>query len=289
MDTFKIAHLSDPHFAQVSYGIHQFFSKRWLGNWNLILFRKKRNRTEHILHLAKTIEALNVDSVFITGDFSTTSLEDEFLLAQSFIRSFSVPVYVLPGNHDVYTRKAEKGKIFYDFFQNEEMRKKRIFKKHIKTGWWIIGLDCARANPLFSSNGFFFPELEEALELMLSEIPLSDNVIILNHFPLFNSGRRRHDLIHAERLQAILKKYFQVKIYLHGHDHHPYVIDRTHEGFPLVVNSGSCSHIPNGTFFLIEMEPTGCLIERLFFKKDGEEFSWIIDEQKHYAFKPSKI
>lgn len=41
MTLLRCAHLSDLHFSEPTWSPSQFFSKRWLGNLNLLLARKK--------------------------------------------------------------------------------------------------------------------------------------------------------------------------------------------------------------------------------------------------------
>ena len=78
-NSLRIAHLSDPHFSKITYSPRQFLSKRWMGNLNLLLFRNQAYQTQYLWHLPELVESLEVESVFITGDFSSTSLNEEFL------------------------------------------------------------------------------------------------------------------------------------------------------------------------------------------------------------------
>lgn len=281
--TLRIAHLSDPHFSHITLNPSQFLSKRWMGNLNLILFRRKSYQTKHLGYLPQLTENLDIDQVIITGDFTSTSLDSEFQTAQDFVHSFSQPTLTLPGNHDVYTKKSEREKRYYKYFPSKDLEEYRIEKVHLKGNWWWVGLDCARANSLLKSNGCYFPQMHDPLFKMLSEIPRDQNVIIGNHFPLFPSGRESHDTERGEWLAALLKQFPNVKLYLHGHDHEPYIIDRRSEGYPLTLNAGSCAHQPDGTFYVIELSDTSAVVERLLFTQTPTgDFSWVIDLQKHY-------
>ncbi|MCH9608878.1 MAG: 3',5'-cyclic adenosine monophosphate phosphodiesterase CpdA [Chlamydiales bacterium] len=282
--SLRIAHLSDPHFSCVSFSPSQFLSKRWLGNLNLILFRSKAYQTTHLQKLPELLTKLDVEFVMITGDFTQTSLDEEFQKGASFAHSFKEEVYTLPGNHDMYTKRSEKEQTYYNYFPSKALQTTRVEKKLLKEGWWLVGLDCARANSLLLSNGVFTPEMDAVLDQTLRSIPATDRVIIANHFPLFPSGRASHDTERGEALQEVLKKYPNVVLYLHGHDHEPYIIDHQNEGHPLVLNAGSCAHQPDGTFYLIELERESCLVERLLFTKKNDELFWSIDLQKHYEF-----
>lgn len=292
MENLRIAHLSDPHFSKISYQLDQFLCKRWLGNLNLMLFRKQAYQTAHLWHLPELMENLKVERVFITGDFSSTSLDSEFEEGKKFVTAFkerNLPVYVVPGNHDCYTRESERLRRYHDFFYSQDLKEKRVESVFLGKGWWYIGLDCAVPAPLFCAYGYFSEESEKNLIEALTQIPKTDRVIMANHFPLFPVGRPRpkHDLRRAQNLQKILKDFPNVKLYLHGHDHSYYIADRQKEGLPLVLNSGSCAHKPDGTFYLIDLTENDCFIERLLFRKEREEFSWMIDWQRHYVIKKS--
>ena len=285
--SLRIAHISDPHFSHISYDLKQFLTKRWLGNTNLFLFRSKAYQTKHLNHIPELLEKLKVDAVFITGDFSTTSYDKEFTKAQAFVAEFqkrNLPVYCLPGNHDCYTKEAEASRIFYRYFPSEGLENHRVEKHKLGNGWWWIGLDCAVATSLIQSHGHFFQQTEEALEKALQQIPSGEQVIMGNHFPLFGAGRPRHDLARGDQLKKIIKRYPQIKLYLHGHDHTRYIIEKREEKIPLVLNSGSCAQQPKGTFYILDLEEINCLVQRYFFKQENGSFSWVVDWQKQFIF-----
>lgn len=287
-NSLRIVHLSDPHFSKITFHPSQFLSKRWMGNLNLLLFRNQAYQTKHLWHLPELFDSLEVEKVFITGDFSSTSLDAEFLEGQKFVQAFAdvgLPTFTVPGNHDCYTSEAQKDKTYYSYFPSPDLKEKKVVCVSLGKKWWYIGLDCAVAAPLFCAYGLFTEEMERHVEEALSKIPENEHVIIGNHFPLYPHNRPKHDLKRAQSLQTLLKRYPQVKLYIHGHDHKYYLVDKQDEGLPLVLNSGSCAHKPDGTFYLIDLFETECLIERLLFRKKREEFSWVIDWQKHFSWK----
>jgi len=287
MSKIKIAHLSDPHFASITYNLNQFLSKRWLGNTNLICFRNKTYQTDHLTHIPNLLSSLGVDAVCITGDFTTTSLDAEYERARAFVDQFkelNLKTFVLPGNHDVYTRESERSARFHHYFPSS-LEKNRIEVQNIAERWWYIGLDCALATGLVFSNGKFFDQMQIDLEKAIASIPPNEFIIIANHFPLFSAVNWRHGLVGAKKLTQILKRHANIKLYLHGHDHVPYIVDKVDEGFPLVLNSGSVAHLPKGSFYMLELSDTGCLVEHLTLNKDDEGSNWSIDKQQRYAFR----
>jgi len=258
----RILHLSDPHFSQVCFHPRQFLSKQWLGNLNLALFRRGRYQTSHLEELPELATQLKVEFVMLTGDMSSTSQPIELEMARDFVHLFQQPVLTLPGNHDAYTRTAEQTQIYYHYFPSKDMQALRIEKRSLQKGWWWVGLDCARANNVLKSNGAFYAHMDEPLHDILRNIPQQDSVIIGNHFPLYTRGRPLHDTARAKALQTILRTYPQVKLYLHGHDHAPYMIDRQDEGFPLVLNAGTIAYLPGGTFYLLDLNKQECRLTR---------------------------
>jgi len=273
MIDLTLAHLSDLHFGHITSSLTQFLSKRWIGNLNLFLFRKRAYATGHLLLLPSLLKTLKVEGICITGDLTSTSLDEEFALARGLINQFSSPCFVIPGNHDCYTKESERTQVFYDFFPSQRgvldicLRDDKVLCTKIKEGWWWIGLDCAVATPPFNAYGVFTADMEGKLENILRSLPERDGVIIGNHFPLFSSTRPSHELKNGERLRTLLKRWPSVKMYLHGHDHKPYLIDRRKEGFPLVLNSGCSAVADNGSFYLIEIKDSQLHLDHYFYRE----------------------
>src|SRR5262245_998312 len=115
---FRIAHISDLHFSKLTWNPSQLFSKRWLGNVNLLLARKHAFDAEGLTTLLPLFIDRKVDAVIVSGDLSSTSHEKEFLLAQEFLdvlQKEGFKVFTIPGSHDHYTKSAYREKLFYEF------------------------------------------------------------------------------------------------------------------------------------------------------------------------------
>jgi 3',5'-cyclic AMP phosphodiesterase CpdA len=264
--SLRIAHFSDPHFAKATFHPRQFLSKRWIGNFNALFFRSAFYDTEQLLQLPSFFASMHVEATMCTGDFTTTSQVAEFEQAAQFLHQFETPPYIVPGNHDCYTKEDEREQPFYRCFHLE---KKQVTVKKIAPGFWWIGLDCAVATPPFNAYGEFTKPMQAQLEAALSTIARTDCVIMANHFPLFPHNKPKHDLKGVELLQQTLKKYPKVQLYLHGHDHVHYEIDGHKEGLPLVFNSGSCARKKRGGFSLFDLTQTHCVHHRYEFEKVG--------------------
>jgi 3',5'-cyclic AMP phosphodiesterase CpdA len=276
---FRFAHISDLHFSKLQWGPSQFFSKRWLGNLNVCLVRKTVHDPEGLTTLFPLFHERRVDAVLITGDLSSTSHPDEFALAKQFIeglREEKFQVFTLPGNHDHYTKAAYRNKVFYDFFPSryEEgaeftLKDEGITTTYLGKHWWLCALDTALATSLISSQGFFSNELEAKLESTLKKIPTGDSVMLLNHFPFFSNESSRKALLRKEALRALLERFPQVKLFLHGHTHRHCIADLRASSLPIVLDSGSTSHKKGGSWNLIEISSQGCSVEA--FKNSTEE------------------
>ena len=249
----NIAHLSDLHFSKITLNPSQFFSKQWLGNLNLLLFRGKRVGSKHLPRLLSVLKDFKIKLVIITGDLTSTSHPEEFKLAKNFIdelKASGMEVIVIPGNHDHYTRKAYKKKVFYDFFPEylhpEEdniipasLKEHGITIKPLNHNWYLVALDTALATSLISSRGLFSKTLEKRLRRVLSIIPKDKNVILANHFPFFNQESPRKILVRREALLKTLQDFPSVKIYLHGHTHRSSLVDLRENKLPIILDCGS--------------------------------------------------
>lgn len=292
----KIAHISDLHLWKVTFSFSQFLSKRWLGNMNLIFFRKKRFSKEQVFLLPDLFERLKINYVIVTGDISSTSLDDEFIFGKIIfdeLKKRGIKSLFLPGNHDCYTKKAQKQKTFYKYFNNE-LGKSKIEKKYnlkedgieahrVDGKWWVLGIDCALATHLVSSRGLFSEEVEKKLLEILELIPKDNNIILANHFPFRMANSPRKALKRANVLKKILISHPNIKLFLHGHTHHHNIFDLRKKGQPIVLDSGSAAHNLVGKWNLLELDSTSCKVKVFdWIKKEG---SWHKTEEKNYNLK----
>lgn len=281
MSTLKIAHLSDLHFSSPSFHPSYLLTKRALGIVSLLLFRSQLIHSSHLDSLPSLCTKLGVEHLCITGDFSSLSLDTEFAKAKAFVDSFSQPVHLIPGNHDCYVKSVEKERRFYHFFPSTPLKTTRVEKKSLGKGWWWVGIDAAFATLPFCARGYFTKAIHKELRDILESLPKDENVIIANHFPLYPTSHPLRDLQGAEALQTLLKNYPSVKIYLHGHEHTPYLREARSQGLPLVCNSGSTSH--HGTFYLLTLSPDSCLAERIVYHPSS---GWNSLEEKKLLYHP---
>ncbi|HEU64298.1 MAG TPA: hypothetical protein ENH96_02775 [Chlamydiae bacterium] len=256
-----IAHLSDLHFSNIS--IFPLSLKRFIGTTNLLITRKRSYIDTHLFKLPDLLKSLNVNNIFITGDLSSTSLKKEFEKAKKFIDSFdeNMKFFIIPGNHDTYTRQANKQSYFQNILKSNNIidsKQKKIHLFDLSKKWVYIGLDTTLVTPLFSATGLFSTEMEKDLIDILEKIPKDKNIIISNHFPLFHKAPKRKLLKRRDDLLKVIKKYPNIKLYLHGHTHKPSITKE--DNLPYMICSGCSSHKKNASFSILKIEDDKCNI-----------------------------
>lgn len=259
----KLAHISDLHFSRFSPSPSQFFSKRWLGNLNLLLNRGKEYINERPFSLIPYFKKEGITHVIISGDLTTTSSKQEYRIAEKFVSALKkegIKVFLIPGNHDHYTKKADRTKVFYRSFPSPEessfsLSRHGVAAVSLTEGWHLVLMDTSFASKLTSSNGFFSPVVEENLKNLLKKIDPKESILLVNHFPFFQHDKPHRRLIRGEKLRSILSMHRNVQLYLHGHTHRRTIADLRPNKLPLILDSGSTGH-REGSWNLMELDAT---------------------------------
>ncbi|MCB1106908.1 MAG: YkgJ family cysteine cluster protein [Chlamydiia bacterium] len=257
----RIAHISDLHFSRFSLDPTQLFSKRWLGNLNLLFNRSKDYLNARPFSLIPTFKKKGITHVIISGDLTTTSSHAEYQIAKRFVKELEemgIKVFSIPGNHDHYTKKADRTKRFYHYFPQKgggdfQLSQHGVSSCPLFFGWHLVLLDTTCATPLTSSNGYFSPIIEENLKKLIETIPQNEQILLVNHFPFFDHDLPRRRLIRGEKLHALISHYPNVQIYLHGHTHRHTIADLRPNDLPLILNSGSTGH-KKGSWNQLDLE-----------------------------------
>ncbi|WP_348663214.1 metallophosphoesterase family protein [Chlamydia vaughanii] len=276
----RLIHISDVHFCVFPKNPLTCLNKRFKGALRQVF----GGVTFQSLTIAKRFPSLarelQADSICITGDFSLTALDAEFVLAKKFVDDLSQTssVYVLPGNHDVYTQRSLTQQTFYRYFSNVQLQNEQISFNKLMDHWWLVLLDCSCLNGWFSANGMIKSSQISVLENFILSLPPQENIVIANHYPLLPSSEPAHDLINNVLLQHTLKKYPNVRLYLHGHNHQAAVYNCKDHAPNLILNSGSVSLPSNARFHIIDLYPRGyhvytAAITNLLSTKDPLEIS----------------
>lgn len=282
MSLFRFAHISDLHFSHLSFNPLQIFSKRWVGNLNLFLNRKKKFDSAQPYALIPLFQTLKLDAILITGDLTTTAHPKEFAKAKNYVealRSAGLEALLIPGNHDHYTKRAYKRLDFYQVFNDcalcADLKEQKLAKQNLSNSWSLIALDCSCATSLFSSHGVFSEEIEQRLETLCSTLASTEKVILINHFPFFEVEKGK-SLQRSEQLLALIQRYPQIKLYLHGHTHRHIIADLRNSALPIVLDSGCTAYKSGATWNLIDITEQGCDITAYTEINPGHEvhFGW---------------
>lgn len=286
---FKIAHISDLHFSKIHFGLSQFFSKQFIGNLNLIFNRCRTYKNDRPFSLVNTFKQHGITHVFITGDLSTTSIKDEFLIAQKLIAEFQkekMLVLTIPGNHDAYTKASYKKKLFYQYFEDLHapslgfnLKEHKVSGYSLGNKWWVVKLDTTYPAPFYHSTGKYTHEQDEYLRALLTCIPEDENILMMNHFPCFHHEHPKRVMYGASLLRATLSLYPNIKLYLHGHTHRHSIADLRGNHLPIILDSGSAAHTYRGSWNLLEIYPSHCVIQMY---TPDDQLLW--NEQKTFSY-----
>ncbi len=223
----RIAHASDIHWLQIP-PLGRLAGKRMLGGLNLLLGRGRhfdrqvqRGLVQHLIDLAP-------DVVVLSGDLTQSALEDEFAAAREDLQPLldALPVFIVPGNHDLYTPGARDSRRIHGFFgpwMHLDGPIARLDLGEIT----LLGLDPNR--PGLLSSGLLPQDQLDALREVLANPALADRTAVLViHYPLLDEHGATYDhfshgLRNAADLIALLRAAPKTPTLLvHGHDHHAY-------------------------------------------------------------------
>ena len=291
MKPIRIAHLSDFHLTDLTLNPLRLLSKRLIGTLNWVFTRRKTFSKKQVSDLVPLLKSLDLDIILLGGDFTSTSLDSEFRQAKNFVNSLPVPWLAIPGNHDAYTQKAYRQKVFYRYLANDRpiAHKTGFFKlaqhgveahRLAHTNWWVVALDTARATWTNSARGLFSERLEKNLLEILALIPPEHQIILLNHYPFFQNDLERRNLERGESLKEIIMQDPRIKTYLHGHTHRHIIANLQASGLPVVLDSGCCADQKKGSWNLLIIDDQGIQIDVYIFKNDEwthsrtEKFAW---------------
>ena len=79
----RLVHIADIHFWRVTLNPFRLVGKRALGALNVLLRRRRDFAMERAEQFADAVAATGINAVLLTGDFTSTSLDEEFALARA--------------------------------------------------------------------------------------------------------------------------------------------------------------------------------------------------------------
>jgi 3',5'-cyclic AMP phosphodiesterase CpdA len=221
----RIVQISDLHFWHITLNPMRLAGKRMLGMGNLMLNRARRYRMEMMPTLRDRIKELCPDHILITGDLTTTSLEEEFeavLRELTPLNGNGSPLTVIPGNHDRYTRPAARLRLFEKHFREFAPAEEYPWIKLIGEATAILGLDVSRPTVVSARGCVSRRQIQDAGRLLAEARGAIDRLIVACHYPIAlpdgTKADRLHGLLGREILLSFLSQ-LGPHVYCHGHIH----------------------------------------------------------------------
>ncbi|PYV11235.1 MAG: metallophosphoesterase [Acidobacteria bacterium] len=220
----RIVHISDLHFWHITLHPRELVSKRLLGMCNLVLSRARKYRMSSMPLVVERIRALEPDHVLVTGDLTSTALEEEFEAARRALERLEPDasrLTVIPGNHDRYTRESARRRLFEAYFGEFAPARDYPWVKPCGEETLILALDPTHPNPISALGTISTSQLERAAALLDCR-RRPERLLVACHYPIALPvgivETRGHGLRGIKDLQRFVSRYGP-NIYCHGHIH----------------------------------------------------------------------
>lgn len=225
----RFLHVTDIHLLDLR-GVSpwRFLNKRITGAINLALLRGRQYDGRLFDEVVVKARELCVDRLVITGDLTNLALEPEFRLCRDKLDQAGVPVTVIPGNHDAYTRGSVRARRFEEYLLHhmegerpEGARTYPFVQRFDDTA--LIGVSTAIATwPAWATGRVGQQQLTHVDEVLreLGEEGLA-RVLLIHHPVVEGVARPRHELIDLAQFNAVIRKR-GAELILHGHEHRLY-------------------------------------------------------------------
>jgi 3',5'-cyclic AMP phosphodiesterase CpdA len=221
----RFLHTSDIHLLDLE-GVRpwRYLNKRLTGGVNLAMGRARSHDVRLFDEIVRLVPGLEVDHFVVTGDLTNLSLESEFAFVRAKLETVPVPITVIPGNHDVYTRGSARHRRFEQYL-GHLMEGERIGDETYpfmlrRDDVALIGVSTAVATlPLYATGRVGEPQLERvALLLDRARAEGLCRIVLIHHPPVAGVSKARHDLIDIEAFGEVIAEH-GAELILHGHEH----------------------------------------------------------------------
>lgn len=282
----RFLHCSDIHLLSLrGVGPHRFLNKRLTGGVNLMLKRGKHHDEALFDRLVEWAHEHAVDRVVITGDLSNLALEQEFEHIVAKLDAIGLPVTVIPGNHDTYTRGSVRQRrfesMFARFMDGERLGEHPddfypFVQRFDEVA--LIGVSTAHASlPLYAVGTVGERQLERLDRMLdaLGEQGLT-RIVLIHHPVMPGVSKRRHDLIDLPAFGEVVARR-GAELILHGHEHKAIAGTIPGRDAPVPVHGiSSATNITRhagreAAFSIYRVE--GRTIDRIVHRWNGEDFS----------------
>ncbi|MBT3222147.1 MAG: metallophosphoesterase, partial [Proteobacteria bacterium] len=183
----RIVHATDIHWFTPP-KLHELLGKRLLGSANLYLMGRRHHFSTTVQDaLLAHIVDLKPDLLIITGDLTSQATPDEFATALQALRPIldSLPTFLIPGNHDLYTSRSQRDKRFQKFFEPWMHLQGSIARLDLGE-ITVLGLDPNRPTGLHASGCLPVEQLKALADHLGNSTLKNRYVCIAIHYPLFD-------------------------------------------------------------------------------------------------------
>ncbi len=189
----KIAHLSDVHFGRIAY-------------------------PEIVARLVEEINADAVDLVVVSGDLTQRARRRQFKAAAEMLASFTAPVLVVPGNHDVYPWWRPLSRIFWPLSRYRRVIAGELTPEFEMEGLAVLGINSAHGRTV--KGGRIGRPEREAIRSFFSERPADVfKVLVVHHHLVQIQALGPHDVARKARRALQTASGAGVDLVLCGHLH----------------------------------------------------------------------
>lgn len=220
----RFIHCSDIHLLDLQGAqLGHWLNKRLTGGVNLLLSRKRNHSHNLFDRIVEHAREVKVDRLVITGDLTNLALEPEFVLVQSKLRAVGLPITVIPGNHDTYTRGSARSRRFekymIEFMEGEREDADYPFVQRLGDVA-LIGVSTAIPSLPLVAVGRVGDEQLARLDRMLAKLGAEGlaRVVLIHHPVLPGVAKPRHGLLDLEAFGRVIARH-GAELVLHGHEH----------------------------------------------------------------------
>ena len=222
---FRLAHISDVHLGPLPhFRKRDLMSKRITGYLNWRRNRAKSLGNAVLATMIDDLHATKPDHIAMTGDLVNLSLDAELPAARLWMEALGEAknVSYVPGNHDAYVIGAlqKTTQNLADFIGDAD---EPLFPSlRVRGDVALIGVNSARATPVFIAAGHVSDRQMQALKLVLEETGRQGlcRVVMIHHPPVRGAASRSKRLYGIRKFQRIIKV-AGAELVLHGHTHLP--------------------------------------------------------------------
>ena len=187
-----------------------------------------------------------IDMILSTGDLVHDASVVGYKRFQKIMEEPSVPVYCLPGNHDV-------PEVMRDTLIDSSVV---YIPAAIHGDWLFVFLDSTIPD---GEGGNLNPQELDILQATLSEHPDKNALVCLHHHPVSVDSQWMDTMLldNADEFFKIIDQHSHVKGILWGHIHQ--IFENVRNGIPLLATPSTCIQFtPEKDDFDLDNEPPGC-------------------------------